>query len=203
MSAADQIREAFHQFASLLVWPVLLGLIGLGLLLLIAIGAYLRESWQRLRGRKPARLVHDLEALQTLATSGADELDLTLEAYLQEAERWRWRRVNRIRMVVRLGPTLGLMGTLIPMADALQGLAEGDLPSLASNMVTAFAATVVGLTLSVIAYLVSAGRENWVRDDAQQLAFQAERVLRQATRGQAHPRPSVPCETEKGTQPVG
>jgi len=203
MSAADQIREAFHQFASLLVWPVLLGLIGLGLLLLIAIGAYLREAWQRLRGRKPARLVYDLEALQTLATSGADELDLTLEAYLQEAERWRWRRVNRIRMVVRLGPTLGLMGTLIPMADALQGLAEGDLPSLASNMVTAFAATVVGLTLSVIAYLVSAGRENWVRDDAQQLAFQAERVLRQATRGQAHPRPSVPCETEKGTQPVG
>jgi biopolymer transport protein ExbB/TolQ len=70
------------------------------------------------------------------------------------------------------------MGTLIPMADALQGLAEGNLPALASNMVTAFAATVIGLSVSVIAYLVAAARENWVREDTQALAFHAERISR-------------------------
>jgi biopolymer transport protein ExbB/TolQ len=74
------------------------------------------------------------------------------------------------------------MGTLIPMADALQGLANGNLPALASNMVTAFAATVIGLSISVVAYLLAAARESWVRADAQALAFHAERVLRRTTR---------------------
>jgi biopolymer transport protein ExbB/TolQ len=78
---------------------------------------------------------------------------------------------------VRIGPALGLMGTLIPMAAALQGLADGNLPALASNMVTAFAATVVGLTISVVAYAITAFREDWVRADVQALAFRAEHVL--------------------------
>jgi len=96
-------------------------------------------------------------------------------------ERERWRALGRLRLAVRVGPSLGLMGTLIPMADALQGLAEGNLPALASNMVTAFAATVIGLTISVVAYLIAGARESWVRADAQELAFHAERVLRKAT----------------------
>ena len=79
--------------------------------------------------------------------------------------------------MVRIGPALGLMGTLIPMATALQGLADGNLPALASNMVTAFAATVVGLTISVIAFVVTSIREDWVGADVQALAFHAERVL--------------------------
>jgi biopolymer transport protein ExbB/TolQ len=88
--------------------------------------------------------------------------------------------VNRLRLAVRVGPSLGLMGTLIPMADALQGLAEGNLPALASNMVTAFAATVIGLTISLIAYLLSAVREEWVRADTSAIAFEAERLLQRA-----------------------
>ena len=58
--------------------------------------------------------------------------------------------------------------------------AGGHLPALASNMVTAFAATVIGLTISVTAYLIAAARESWVRADSQVLAFHAERVLRTA-----------------------
>jgi biopolymer transport protein ExbB/TolQ len=85
-------------------------------------------------------------------------------------------------MAVRVGPALGLMGTLIPMADALQGLADGNLPALASNMVTAFAATVIGLTISLIAYLVTSFREDWVRADVQALAFHAEHVNDARTR---------------------
>lgn len=69
------------------------------------------------------------------------------------------------------------MGTLIPMADALQGLADGNLPALASNMVTAFAATVIGLSVSVVAYLIAAIREQWVRADLEALALHAERLV--------------------------
>ena len=71
------------------------------------------------------------------------------------------------------------------MANALQGLAEGNLPALASNMVTAFAATVIGLAISVVAYLLAAARENWVRADTEVLAFHAEHLNRRTASAQA------------------
>jgi biopolymer transport protein ExbB/TolQ len=181
MTAVDQLRELFHHIAAFLVWPVLLGLLGLMAAMLVALGGFLREAWDRRAGRRRA-LERAQKALDQLAAAEPGEgLDLKLEEHLQNTERERWRALGRLRLAVRVGPSLGLMGTLIPMADALQGLAEGNLPALASNMVTAFAATVVGLTISVAAYLIAAARESWVRADAQALAFHAERLLRKAT----------------------
>jgi len=181
MTAVDQLRELFHHIAAFLVWPVLLGLLGLLAAMLIALGGFLREAWDRRAGRRRA-LAQAQKALDELAAAGpGDGLDLRLEECLQNSERQQWRALGRLRLAVRVGPSLGLMGTLIPMADALQGLAEGNLPALASNMVTAFAATVIGLTISVAAYLIAGARESWVRADAQSLAFHAERVLRKAT----------------------
>jgi len=180
MTTVDQLRGVFHAVAGVLVWPVLLGLLGLAGSMLIALGTFAREAWDRTRGRRRA-LEADQRALAAVPVSqDADERALQIEQVLQDCDRRRWRALNRLRLAVRVGPSLGLMGTLIPMADALQGLADGNLPALASNMVTAFAATVIGLTISVIAYLVSAARENWVRADAATLAFDAERLHRAA-----------------------
>lgn len=52
--------------------------------------------------------------------------------------------------LVKLGPMLGLMGTLIPMGPALVGLASGDLNTMAYNMQVAFATTVVGMLVAAI-----------------------------------------------------
>lgn len=182
MNAVDHLRELLHHAASVLVWPVLLGLLGLAAAMLVSLGAFLREACDRRSGRRAglARAQSSLSAVA--AESAGDGLDLALEERLQNTERILWRGLGRLRLAVRVGPSLGLMGTLIPMADALQGLAEGNLPALASNMVTAFAATVIGLTISVVAYLVAGARESWVRADLQALAFHAERLLRAAQR---------------------
>jgi biopolymer transport protein ExbB/TolQ len=172
----DQLREALHLVAGALVWPVLLGLLLLVAATLVALGAFGREAWDRLRGRRPG-LERDRARLDTANHEAPGEaVQVQLEEILQDAERRRWRSLGRLRLAVRVGPSLGLMGTLIPMADALQGLAEGNLPALASNMVTAFAATVIGLSVSVVAYLIAAARENWVRADTAALAFHAERL---------------------------
>jgi len=178
MTALDHIREILHLIAGVLVWPVMLGLIGLSALMLIVLGGYAREHWERWHGRK-----HSLSAAlarldDAVAAQEGSGLDLRLEEVLQSEELRRWRPVQQVRLAVRVGPALGLMGTLIPMAYALQGLAEGDLPALASNMVTAFAATVIGLAVSVLAFLVSSMRERWVRMDLQELAIHAEHLLR-------------------------
>ncbi len=183
MTPIDHIREVLHSIAGLLVWPVLLGLIALAAAMLVVLGAAAREAWDRRQGRL-RKLEADTSRLSAVPVSAdRDDYALSLEQALQRVERERWRAVQRLRLAVRVGPSLGLMGTLIPMADALQGLAEGNLPALAGNMVTAFAATVIGLTVSVIAYLVAAVDEGWVRADAEALAFHAERLLQQKAVG--------------------
>ena len=179
----DAIRESLHLIAGVLIWPVMSALLLLALATLVSAGGFLREAYdRRLRARRSAFQAAQRELDQVEHTAGTSSLELRLEEVLQRHEQRRWRDVRRARMAVRIGPALGLMGTLIPMATALQGLADGNLPALASNMVTAFAATVVGLTISVIAFVVTSIREDWVRADVQALAFHAEHVLDARTR---------------------
>lgn len=181
VTAIDQIRELLHLIAGLLIWPVLISLLVLSAAIVIALGSFIYEAYQRLRGRKH-RLSVALQGLEAAAgTSGPDTLEMRLEAGLQRGERQLLLPPMRLKLAVRLGPALGLMGTLIPMASALQGLATGNLPALASNLVTAFAATVVGLAISLLAFLMAAAREDWARTDAQALAMAAERHLRQGS----------------------
>ena len=183
MTAIDQIREVLHLISGVLMWPVLLGLLLLAALMIVVLGEFARESVDTVFGKRArrARGLARLEKVAADASGSGDGMDLRLERALQDEERRLWRPVAQLRPVVRVGPALGLMGTLIPMAYALQGLAEGNLPSLASNLVTAFAATVIGLAVSVVAYLVAGVRESWVRADIQALAFRAEELLRDSS----------------------
>lgn len=60
------------------------------------------------------------------------------------------KNLAKYRMLVKFGPMLGLMGTLIPMGPALVGLGLGDISSMAYNMQVAFATTVIGMLISGI-----------------------------------------------------
>jgi biopolymer transport protein ExbB/TolQ len=65
------------------------------------------------------------------------------------------RRLERTRILVRMGPALGLMGTLIPLSPALAGLAAGDVQRLTEDLRVAFSVTVAGLLVGAVAYTVS------------------------------------------------
>ena len=60
------------------------------------------------------------------------------------------QQLSKNRILIKFGPMLGLMGTLIPMGPALVGLAAGDIASMAYNMQVAFATTVVGMLVAGI-----------------------------------------------------
>ena len=68
------------------------------------------------------------------------------------------RDVNRVRVLVRLGPCLGLAGTLIPLGPGLMALSEGDLSRLSTQLVVAFSTTVVGLLIGGISYVIAMAR---------------------------------------------
>ena len=74
----------------------------------------------------------------------------------------------------KLGPVLGLMGTLIPMGPALVGLSTGDIASMAYNMQVAFATTVVGLFSGAVGVVTLQVKRRWYMQDIIQLEFLAE-----------------------------
>ncbi|MCA9042054.1 MAG: MotA/TolQ/ExbB proton channel family protein [Planctomycetaceae bacterium] len=66
---------------------------------------------------------------------------------------------------IRIGPILGLMGTLIPLSPALLGLSAGNLDQLAQNLVVAFSTTVLGLFIAGICYGIWLTRRQWYAAD--------------------------------------
>lgn len=76
----------------------------------------------------------------------------------------------------KMGPMLGLMGTLIPMGPALVGLSTGDIASMAYNMQVAFATTVVGLFSAAVGFVVLQCKQRWYRRDLNTLEFIAQLV---------------------------
>ena len=74
----------------------------------------------------------------------------------------------------KLGPVLGLMGTLIPMGPALVGLSTGDIASMAYNMQVAFATTVVGLFSGAVGVVTLQVKRRWYMQDIIQLEFLSE-----------------------------
>ena len=87
------------------------------------------------------------------------------------------RRLDRTRLLVRAGPAIGLMGTLIPLAPGLAALGDGDVATLAENLRDAFGATVVGLLVGTVAFALTLTRTRMYSED---LA-----ALEQAGRGAA------------------
>lgn len=78
------------------------------------------------------------------------------------------------KTLAKMGPMLGLMGTLIPMGPALVGLSTGDIASMAYNMQVAFATTVVGLFAAAIGFITGQVKTRWYQHDSVNLHFLAD-----------------------------
>jgi biopolymer transport protein ExbB/TolQ len=83
------------------------------------------------------------------------------------------RRLARTRLLVRAGPALGLMGTLIPLSPALTGLANGNTTALSQNLRIAFSVTVVGLLIGAVAFGLSLSRDRMYGQDLSDLEYLA------------------------------
>jgi biopolymer transport protein ExbB/TolQ len=95
-------------------------------------------------------------ALLAIARAGGEAAGI--EDALADFELAAERRLDVTRILVRAGPALGLMGTLIPLAPGLAALGRGNVGTLASDLRTAFAATTVGLLVGTVAYVLTVTR---------------------------------------------
>jgi biopolymer transport protein ExbB/TolQ len=178
LSAAIQAIEDFlYHISTALYLPVIGACAGLTLYVTLAFGIFLREGWERHR-RGSSTLATYRRLLGEELARGGEHLDARLERLLQTAELRLAKSLDRVRFVIKVGPALGLMGTLIPMGISLAALAEGNIPKMAGSMVTAFTATVAGLGCGTVAYLIALKREKWAQEDVRGMEYLTEITAR-------------------------
>ena len=95
---------------------------------------------------------------------------------IDEYELLTSKDLDTSKLLLKMGPMLGLMGTLIPMGPALVGLSTGDIASMAYNMQVAFATTVVGLFASAIGFITKQVKQNWYVKDMNDLTFLSDLI---------------------------
>jgi biopolymer transport protein ExbB/TolQ len=133
----------------------------------------------RMEEQRKAQLPRPLRALldQILAVRSERGLDDGGLEHVVLAHEERVRAgMTGPRMLVKVGPSLGLIGTLIPMGTALAALATGNLEAMSGQMIVAFTTTIIGIACGTIAYVVATVRQSWVNETVREQRFIAERA---------------------------
>ncbi len=191
----EALIQALSWISTALQVPVVVAILYLLCRALVALGEFFARWSQRLRrSRGPGPLagtsVDELVAdLQGTSARRPDALQLAIAALRQAPLDNAWhdrvvtefelqadRRLGLFRTMTRIGPLLGLMGTLIPLGPALVALAEGDIAVLARKMEVAFATTVVGLVIGAIGFLLHQAAQRWALDDLSLLEYVSSRL---------------------------
>lgn len=186
-SAEDPFGQALAGLTSGLQGVVHAIAVVLLALLALELGKVLTEGWRRIRPSNPGlqeitrqalaapaqapriaraapgtlaeRTVVDLA--EAVSDGGRDGVENALADYELRIQ----RRLDHTRMLVRAGPALGLMGTLIPLAPGLAALGDGDFEQLAGDLQIAFAATVVGIVIGTGAFALTLYRTRVYTED--------------------------------------
>lgn len=185
-SVTTQLADALAAIASALQLPVMLLAVFILLAVTFETGRFLVELIRRKRIHTPLRqatawAVNDPhaagQAAQLAPTSFAAQAvletasavqrgdDNAIELALVDYELSAQQRLDRTRILVRTGPAVGLMGTLIPLAPGLTALGNGEITQLAADLRTAFAATVIGLLVGTIAFALTLTRTRMYSQD--------------------------------------
>ncbi len=193
MDIAALLKLFIYLIASSLLYPVMFLLVLLTLWMLICTGGFFAEWLERIRldrcdpkelpgvikqpdNRRifPNRVEEYVAGLRSMFADGKANSEIETENVLQEKMLSLNRSLEKTAMVIRIGPGLGLIGTLIPMGTGLAALGQGDMTKLSSDLVIAFTTTVVGLALGMTAFFFHTIKKRWMEEDIKNIELATE-----------------------------
>ncbi len=196
MHFGAMLKTFIYVISSSLLYPVLFFLVVLCLLMVLFAGMFFAEWLDRARTKRvtadefPALALTEETAqrfpyyvrryfrrLLSMAGGNGETDPLHVENVLQEENLNLLKTVDRLKIIVRVGPSLGLMGTLIPMGTGLAAIGQGDMTRLSSDLVIAFTTTVVGLAIGIVAFIFYTVKRRWAQEDIKDMEMLTELLL--------------------------
>ena len=202
---SDLLTSALNVVSQSLQIPVIVFLLLFALYAVITVGSLISEYSSR--KKVPVRLIKDLifsisrtkdiseietivknaqipknqkRVLVNIARSSElkkDSREALAEKLIENEEDIIEKKLQATDIVTKIGPTLGLMGTLIPMGPGLAALGSGDVTTLANAIIVAFDTTVVGIGSGAVAYVISKVRRRWYEEYSSNLQLFVNAVL--------------------------
>jgi len=190
------LKSFIYIVSSSLLYPVMFLLSLLIVVVLLLTGSFLAEWIERLTlkkvqstkmlehvnsGKIKGFFSHSVlkyhDSLKVVTAEGSNFSEAVIENMLQKAVLNLRKTLDKTAMIVRIGPGLGLIGTLIPMGTGLASLGQGDISKLSGDLVIAFTTTVAGLMVSLVAYFIHSVRKRWVEEDISLMEFITETLV--------------------------
>jgi biopolymer transport protein ExbB/TolQ len=188
----EQLQGLLYAVSSAFLLPVLVGVVLAFVYATYLVGQFLSEALDRRANRASLEELYagrptrerflalpwkvELARFRRIieAHHGAEPL---VEKQVVDLENQMRRRVERLGILGRIGPILGLVGTLIPLQPALAGLARGDMQTVGANLLIGFTTTVVGLLVGGTCYAISVVVRNWYQQDVTEMHFLLDQWL--------------------------
>ncbi len=189
----ESLYQILNLIATALLIPTIIALIFLFIRALLLIGTFYGTYADRAKFRK-----NILPVFKDIQIGPGDYTVKTqkrhiMSVYLQKMNAIEWKGVQALKLLsemqmeykkqleplkilMRSGPMLGLMGTLIPMGPALAGLASGDISSMALNMQLAFSTTVLGIFIGLTSFILLEVQKRWANEDCAELEYLYELI---------------------------
>lgn len=207
ITGSEVLSKILHAASQSFLIPCIVGLLIFLIIAFMEMGAFVAELRQRkakkhfylLEPRQgwddtAQREMHDIQMLIEAGDLTADQKrqlaglfnrpDLTAESrklagqeFLDEQELRAMKTLEKTDLVAKLGPILGLIGTLIPLGPGLAALGQGDLNALSQAIIIAFDTTVVGIAAGGIAFLISKVRRRWYERDLSRLEILLQLII--------------------------
>jgi len=190
---SEILSNLLHLIAQSLLIPVIIVLIGFITFAILSLGSFITEKFARTKFdvNKTEKLIRAIsnsstpeemkEKVRQSELPDNQKKDLikiisnhdigeksrrALANKLIEEEELQYASITqKTDTLVRLGPTLGLMGTLIPLGPGLAALGSGDINALAQALIIAFDSTITGLAAGSIGFIISKYRRMWYADE--------------------------------------
>lgn len=190
---SEILTNLLHLIASSLLIPVVIILIGFFTFAILSLGSCVTEKFSRIRFDvdKTEKLIRAISKssspeemkdqvrmselsinLKNILIKIINNYDIGIESrkalankLIEELELQYSNVTQKTDILVRLGPTMGLMGTLIPLGPGLAALGNGDISALAQALTISFDTTITGLAAGAIGFIISRYRKKWYTDD--------------------------------------
>lgn len=185
MNVLEMLENGLYALGQIFRLPIMLSLWICFAMVCFALGRYLIDLMARrhersgfsisawvtdgaiLSGSSARLAAQQLQASQNLQYGGLENLVAETEENLRHS-------LDSLRALVKVAPSIGLIGTLIPMGTSLAAMAGGNLNAMAGQMVVTFTSTIIGLVIGTLAYALLLLRQRWISVTVRKQRYLAE-----------------------------
>lgn len=202
LDGTEAFTSLIHIISESLLTPVVIILVIFVVLVILCLGGIINEKFSRkpIKSDEFEKLVRDIsfsnssseiedyvensnlfdwqkEVLVKISKNhdiGAKARKALASELISSEETTLIKSTNKTDILIKLGPILGLLGTLIPLGPGLAALGSGDITTLAESLTIAFDTTVTGLAVGGLSFLISKFRKQWYESDLIEVETLAE-----------------------------